>query len=173
MKKFGVLENNNLVYDQITTSYPMVLPTEHYTSMIQPRKADTKDRWFVRPHHIETLTTHVKSVNDDILNTRYYSHYENPEDPNKKKPEIEEAIGGLEGQIKAMKDRLRMFQMANGTYDPDKEADLQEDEEIQKWARRKFDKFIDDRDKPVDRKQLLVDIFEEVLFEKRRLEREM
>lgn len=31
--------------------------------------------WFIRPHHIESLTEHHNSIKDDFLNTRYFSHY--------------------------------------------------------------------------------------------------
>ena len=38
-----------------------------------PNKDDK--RWFVRPHHLESLTNHYNSLKDDVLNTRYFSHY--------------------------------------------------------------------------------------------------
>lgn len=99
-KKFGVIEGQGeWVYDHITSSYPLNLPSDYYQRYVQttiPKKEDGSGNWFVRPHHVENLTTHVRSAKDDVLNTRYYSHYENPEDPNKKKPELEEAVGGLE-----------------------------------------------------------------------------
>ena len=99
MKKFGVLEQNNLVYDDITSSYPMNLPTDYYSRyLVQSLPKKEQGKWFVRPHHVETLTRHVKSVKDEVLNTRYYSHYEKEPD-NRKKPEIEEAITSLDGQI--------------------------------------------------------------------------
>jgi hypothetical protein len=31
--------------------------------------------WFIRPHHVESLTKHSSSIKDDFLNTRYFSHY--------------------------------------------------------------------------------------------------
>lgn len=31
--------------------------------------------WFIRPHHVESLTGHFQSIKDDFLNTRYFSHY--------------------------------------------------------------------------------------------------
>ena len=31
--------------------------------------------WFIRPHHVESLTGHQNSIKDDFLNTRYFSHY--------------------------------------------------------------------------------------------------
>jgi hypothetical protein len=33
------------------------------------------EQWFIRPHHLETLTNHYQSVKDDFMNTDYYSHY--------------------------------------------------------------------------------------------------
>jgi len=99
----------------------------------------------VWPHHVECLTRHVKSVKDDVLNTRYYSHYENPDDGNKKKPEVEEAISGLEQTMKEMKDKIKMYQMAKGIYDPDRDFDLMEDNEIKRQARWKFDDLLSDK----------------------------
>ena len=40
-----------------------------------PNKEDKK--WFIRPHHVESLTNHYNSLKDDVLNTRYFSHYNN------------------------------------------------------------------------------------------------
>lgn len=126
-KRFGVIEGQGeLIYDKITSSYNLNLPTDYYQRYIQsalPKKESGNGKWFVRPHHVETLTTHVRSVKDDVLNTRYYSHYENPKDQ-KKKPEIEEATIGLEEQLQKMKEQIRLFQMRQGTWDPDKEEEL-------------------------------------------------
>ncbi len=80
----------------------MNLPTDYYAKYILqtiPTKEQGNGKWFVRPHHVECLTRHVKSVKDEVLNTWYYSHYENADDGNKKKPEVEEAISGLETHL--------------------------------------------------------------------------
>jgi len=64
------------LYDNITTSYEVNLPPDYYLKYIQdamPNKENKK--WFIRPHHIESLTNHYDSLKDDVLNTRYYSHY--------------------------------------------------------------------------------------------------
>jgi len=77
-KKFGIIQDNSLLYDNVTTSYPLNLPTDYYQKYIQgtlPQKGDSQIKWFIRPHHLETLTNHPQSVKDDVLNTRYYSHY--------------------------------------------------------------------------------------------------
>ena len=59
-KKFGVLESSSKVYDNITTAYPLNLPSNYYLNMIKdqiPKKEDGK--WFIRPHHVESLTEHT------------------------------------------------------------------------------------------------------------------
>lgn len=77
-KRFGVIEDGTqLVYDNITTSYELNLPPDYYLKYVQDNlpKDDAK-KWFIRPHHIESLTNHFHSLKDDVLNTRYFSHYE-------------------------------------------------------------------------------------------------
>ena len=112
--KFGTLDENtdtHLLYDNTTTSYPVNLPTEFYKKYMHeamPAKgalkpglsqdpADAKDdKWFVRPHHVESLTKHERSMKDDVTNTRYYSHVNQDHG---KVPEVnwcEEAMGHIE-----------------------------------------------------------------------------
>ena len=40
-----------------------------------PRKEDGKGKWYIRPHHLESLTNHQLSQKDEVLNTHYFSHY--------------------------------------------------------------------------------------------------
>ena len=42
-KKYGVIDKEGLLYDKVTTSYPAILPTEHYQKFIQENlpKKDT------------------------------------------------------------------------------------------------------------------------------------
>ena len=68
-----------------------------------------------------------------------------------------------------MKDKIKLYQMSKGTYDPDWDFELQEDNEIKRVARKKFDELIDDKN-PIDKKKLLVETFEGLLYEKWRLE---
>lgn len=56
-KKFGVISEDNLIYDRITSSHPLNLPVDYYAKYIQstmPQKENGK--WFIRPHHVQTLT---------------------------------------------------------------------------------------------------------------------
>ena len=64
---------------------------------------DNKDnkKWFIRPHHIESLTDHFLSLKDDVLNTRYFSNYNR--EKNVEPTDKEEAIE----YIKAHLDQLR------------------------------------------------------------------
>lgn len=79
-KKFGTIDDKGtLLYENISTSYQSYMPTEHYNKYIMdklPKKSDGGGNWFVRPHHLETLTQHPKSIPDDVLNTRYVSNYD-------------------------------------------------------------------------------------------------
>ena len=77
-KKFGIIQDNSLLYGDITSSYPLNLPTDYYQKYIistLPTK-ESQGKWFIRPHHLQSLTNHPNSIKDDVLNTRYYSHYD-------------------------------------------------------------------------------------------------
>ena len=51
------------------------MPADYYLKYIQDQKPSEEQRWFIRPHHLESLTAHHNSIKDDVLNTRYFSHY--------------------------------------------------------------------------------------------------
>lgn len=70
-----------------------------------------------------------------------------------------------------MKEKIKMYKMEKGMWDPDKEFEINESDDLKWIARRKFEDMIMDR-KPVDKKELLIQTFEGLLYEKRRLERE-
>jgi hypothetical protein len=58
-KKFGIIQDNSLIYENVTSSYPLNLPTDYYLKYVQstlPQKDAGK--WFIRPHHLESLTAH-------------------------------------------------------------------------------------------------------------------
>jgi hypothetical protein len=91
---------DSLIYENVTSSYPLNLPTDYYQKYIQssmPVKEDGK--WFIRPHHLETLTEHPLSVKDDVLNTRYYSHYNQSYGKKEEKNEKEEAVKVIEQHL--------------------------------------------------------------------------
>ena len=135
-----------------------------------PSKKDGK--WFIRPHHIEKLTTHVKSIKDDVLNTNYYSHYHDENKTRVKIDEVSSAIHGLENKISEIKDYVKIMKMNNGTWDPDEEELLVEDPEIIREARNRFEKLM--KEGKTGKKNLyMVKAFEALLYEQRRIEKEM
>lgn len=68
-----------------------------------PRKEDGNGNWFIRPHHLETLTSHSKSVKDDVLNTRYYSNYNQQYGKKEEVNEAAEAIFKIENHLSLLK----------------------------------------------------------------------
>ena len=125
-KKFGIIESESLLYDNVTTSYPLNLPTDYYQKYISqnmPQKEGGNGKWFIRPHHLETLTDHPLSIKDDVLNTRYYSHY-NQDYGKKADHNINgEAIEYIEGHLDELKSRMQLIMMARGKA-PDAMEDL-------------------------------------------------
>ena len=173
IKKFGFIDQDYLVYDNATSSYPLNLPVDYYQRYIKSTIPNKKDgKWFIRPHHIEKLTTHVKSIKDDVLNTNYYSHYH---DESKKQERIDEAtsaIEGLERKIAEIKDYVKMYKMNNGTWDPDDEELLATDPDINREARNRFEALM--KEGKTGKKNLFtLRAFESLLYEKRRIEKEM
>ena len=173
IKKFGFIEDDYLVYDNATSSYPLNLPTDYYQRYVKSTVPSKKDgKWFIRPHHIEKLTTHVKSIKDDVLNTNYYSHYHDESKNKVKIDEVSSAIHGLENKISEIKDYVKMMKMNNGTWDPDEEQLLVEDPEINREARNRFERLM--KEGKTGKKNLYtVKAFEALLFEQRRIEKEM
>ena len=79
------------------------MPADYYLKTIQRAMPDKlpEDKWFIRPHHIESLTNHASSIKDDFLNTRYYSFYNNekPHVPTEK----EKALSMIEEKLQALR----------------------------------------------------------------------
>ena len=116
-KKFGQIEDGNqLVYDAVTTSYSLNMPADYYLKQIQQALPSSKDasKWYVRPHHIESLTSHHNSIKDDVINTRYFSHYNSNFG---KKQEIDEkgtCVDYIEKHIQALKVKQTVMAMGLG-----------------------------------------------------------
>jgi len=48
-----------LIYDNISTSYALNLPADYYRNQIKESLPDTdKIAYYIRPHHVESLTQH-------------------------------------------------------------------------------------------------------------------
>ncbi|CAI2378759.1 unnamed protein product [Moneuplotes crassus] len=173
IKKFGLIDKDYLVYDNATSSYPLNLPADYYQRYVKSTVPSKKDgKWFIRPHHIEKLTTHVKSIKDDVLNTNYYSHYHDESKNKMKVDETAEAIQGLENKISQIKDYVKMIKMNNGTWDPDYDEILATDPEINREARNRYEALM--KEGKTGKKNLyMLKAFESLLYEQRRIEKEM
>jgi hypothetical protein len=111
-KKFGMIEPESLIYDNVTTSYPLNLPTDYYQKYISqnmPQKEGGNGRWFIRPHHLETLTKHPMSIKDDVLNTRYFSHYDQEYGKKEEKNDNADAIVNIETHLSELKRRMAVI----------------------------------------------------------------
>lgn len=106
-EKFGVIEGEGqLLYDDITTSYKLNLPVDYYHKQMQAtllKKDDKKTKWYIKPHHVESLTKHANSIKDDALNTHYFSHYNQQYGVVPPRNEAEESIKHLEKMIQELK----------------------------------------------------------------------
>lgn len=96
------------MYGDTTNSYPLNLPADYYHNYmkkeIEKEKVDD-DKWFIRPHHIESLSGHPNSIRDDVLNTHYFSHIEQSYG---KEPEVNEselAISEIEKMLTTLRNR--------------------------------------------------------------------
>lgn len=162
-KKFGVIEDEGkLVYDNITTSYPMNLPTEQYQKYIMdslPKKDQGNGKWFIRPHHLETLTSHHLSVKDDVLNSRYISHYDQEYGKKKEINPSEEAIQNIEGHLAELKSKLFSLMLQRGE-NPDFLEELRES--TKKEGFEAYEKFINDRAQH-NSKDMIIEAYEGVL----------
>jgi hypothetical protein len=62
------------------TEYKMLFPVNFYEDKINQQIIGKKFKeWYLRPHHIETVTEHPKSIKDNVLNPKYYSQLNNEE----------------------------------------------------------------------------------------------
>ncbi len=58
----------------LTSEYEALYPTEYYNKIMHHQADRSKEKlWFLRPHHIETLTENPQSIKDNILNSKYTS----------------------------------------------------------------------------------------------------
>ena len=165
-------DGTQLIYDKITTSYDVNLPPDYYLKYIQAQKPPEEVKWFIRPHHLESLTNHYNSVKDDILNTRYFSHYNMDHG---KKPDItnnENALYYIERHVEQLKMKSTTLSYARGEGDPqDAIDDLKQDAKLKKKANEDYEKFIRQKDNRPDPNKLCVQAYESILTHERREER--
>lgn len=119
--KHGIsLEKMIPTYGGLSSQYPTILPIEYYTNIIEKeRHRADNEKWYLRPHHLESLTEHPFSLRDNILDSNYYAFYKefdrtidgpiyNPTDKEQPKPSENKAelIGVIEQQLANLKSEL-------------------------------------------------------------------
>ena len=61
-----------------TSKYSLVLPVDYYSSvMAQHDKSGSQEKWYLKPHHVETLTEHPKSKKDNFVASDYQVNMDN------------------------------------------------------------------------------------------------
>jgi len=171
-KKFGIIQDNSLIYDNVTTSYPLNLPTDYYQKYINanmPVKENGNGKWFIRPHHLETLTGHSLSVKDDVLNTRYYSHYNQTYGKKEEKNDNADAIGNIEKHLSFLKIKQQNMMFGRGET-----LDVMEDlhDKLRLEGHHAYEQFVNDKTRFAS-KELIIDAYEGVLSQKRKAEMEI
>jgi len=58
---------------QLGGKYEAILPTEYYEAKLLDNVKMEEKLWFLRPHHIESLTEHPRSIKDNLLETKFIS----------------------------------------------------------------------------------------------------
>jgi len=129
--KFGTLEKEYVEYNPNMAKYEAVLPTEFYAKTINDQSPIKKEKWFLRPHHLETLTKHPYSKWDNILDTKYYSYYKQneadkvPSSHNEQfKKIIMNAVECLEAQVEKLKARAYLYERAKTARTPTEECSI-------------------------------------------------
>eukprot|EP01022_Parablepharisma_sp_SALTPOND_P025332 TRINITY_DN588_c0_g1_i1.p1 TRINITY_DN588_c0_g1~~TRINITY_DN588_c0_g1_i1.p1 ORF type:complete len:836 (-),score=158.30 TRINITY_DN588_c0_g1_i1:6480-8987(-) len=104
--KFGTLEKDYTEYDPRATKYEAVLPADFYMKTINKQTPEKKEKWFLRPHHIESLTKHPYSKWDNVMNTKYYSYYEAEKGKGAAKNKDEEMKEITQDLIETLEDQI-------------------------------------------------------------------
>jgi hypothetical protein len=102
------LENKPTVYDSEGKSkYSVLLPVGYYESFVAAENAPDQEKWYLRPHHVETLTENPLSKKDNVIHTEYQSRLDKL--PLKKRPDeyvIEENVKRKEELINSLQERI-------------------------------------------------------------------
>ena len=138
----------------MTSSYQLNLPPDYYLNEIRRANiANDKKKWYIRPHHIESLTNHQNSIKDDFFNTRYVSQISPEHIEDWKTLELnkkEEALGYIENRLEQLKMMMpylsQQYARTHGTV-----IDLEEfnDTKHKYWAQanKEYDQFMRDDQK--------------------------
>jgi hypothetical protein len=112
---------------------------------------------------LENLTSHPMSIRDDVLNTRYFSHYNQDYGKKEVPDEKAEAISKIESHLDELKGKAMMLMMQNGK-NPGIMEELHEQTRLEGITA--FEKFVAEK-KRYESKELIIEAYENVLLEKR------
>ena len=170
-KRFGLIQDGTqLVHDNITTSYELNLPPDYYLKYIQDQMRVEDKMWFIRPHHVESLTSHFNSLRDDVLNTRYFSHYNR--DKEVELSHNEQAIEYIETHLEKLRSASNAMELTKTDGERDFDQKIEDlKKETHADAYREYQRFIKDKlDRP-DSKKLCIEAYEHILTHERVNER--
>ena len=136
-----------------------------------PKKESGNGNWFIRPHHLESLTKHPNSVKDDVLNTRYVSHYDQKYGVADEVHNSETAITKIETHLASLRSSMKMMLMQRGE-NPEVLEELAGNTELERLGMAEYEKFIGDKKREKD-KELIVEAYEGVLQHQRGGERDL
>ena len=97
-----------IIKDERFSSYNIEYPPQYYYEIIKQNEPLKNKDWFIRPHHIESISNSKKAINDDVLNTKYISYYGKPEiNENINNKNREEILADLINETKNNIDNLK------------------------------------------------------------------
>jgi hypothetical protein len=165
-----VIGKEYLIYDNVTHSYPVNLPVDYYQRFIMdnlPKSESGSGKWFIRPHHLESLTNHQNSIKDDVKNTRYFSHLNQDFDKKVEVNQSQEAIVRIEDHLSKLKAQMETMAFKRG-YDLSELEDMREKMKMQ--AMNEYEAFINDKTR-FQSKDLIIQAYESVLTDQRKTEK--
>ncbi len=104
------LNTNSLIQDERFSSYNVEFPIKYYYKVTKENEPPNKKDWYIRPHHIESISKNEKGIADDLLNTKYISYYapSNIDNNNKtsKQEILEELISETHNHINELQNEM-------------------------------------------------------------------
>tara|TARA_B110000285_G_C15037693_1_gene570206 strand:+ start:711 stop:1229 length:519 start_codon:yes stop_codon:yes gene_type:complete len=109
------------------------------------------------------LTQHPLSIKDGVLNTRYFSHYDQEYGKKKEVNPSEEAIDKIEDHLSTLKGKMQMMMLQRG-------ENLEQMDNLREQTKHEgliaYEKFINDK-KRQNTKDLIIEAYEGVLTHNR------
>ena len=104
------LKTNTMIQDERFSSFNVEFPVKYYYKVTKENEPPNKKDWYIRPHHIESISKNEKGIADDLLNTKYISYYapSNIDNNNKtsKQEILEELISETHNHINELQNEM-------------------------------------------------------------------